>query len=370
MRWGRSDDAVPMAAEAKIATLLAAQTEGAPPGPSGGTVTSRSWTLTGTANLAASTTYRVSATVTTFPAADPAANPATGGRQDVENTEKAVVAADPALSYEQLARYRDALNADGYTVTEIFEGWRTIALDVAAAAPAEAPTSRGRKAAAEPVTAVAEPVAADSADETVAGADATDGPAAPDGSTPATSTGTGVTEVLPSAPTAGTAPDADAAETVVAETVAATAVSADAVSADVAEVAAAVKPAGVAAAADPALAVAGAEPAEATEKAEATDSAAQATEGASDDATVVAAAVRKGRKRRGDAEAARPGARRGLLRRRPAEVAAAVPAVAAVSATSGGSGASATPIPAAETGGAAAAAGEGADGQAGDNTVS
>lgn len=365
MRWGRSDDAVPMAAEAKIATLLAAQTEGAPPGPSGGTVTSRSWTLTGTANLAASTTYRVSATVTTFPAADPAANPATGGRQDVENTEKAVVAADPALSYEQLVRYRDALNADGYTVTEIFEGWRTIALDVAAAAPAEAPTSRGRKAAAEPVTAVAEPVAADSADETVAGADATDGPAAPDGSTPATSTGTGVTEVLPSAPTAGTAPDADAAETVVAETVAATAVSAD-----VAEVAAAVKPAGVAAAADPALAVAGAEPAEATEKAEATDSAAQATEGASDDATVVAAAVRKGRKRRGDAEAARPGARRGLLRRRPAEVAAAVPAVAAVSATSGGSGASATPIPAAETGGAAAAAGEGADGQAGDNTVS
>ncbi|THJ45144.1 hypothetical protein E7Y31_20045, partial [Candidatus Frankia alpina] len=226
MRWGRSDDAVPMAAEAKIATLLAAQTEGAPPGPSGGTVTSRSWTLTGTANLAASTTYRVSATVTTFPAADPAANPATGGRQDVENTEKAVAAADPALSYEQLARYRDALNADGYTVTEIFEGWRTIALDVAAAAPAEAPTSRGRKAAAEPVTvvaepataatepataaepvtAVAEPVAADSADETVAGADATDGPAAPDGSTPATSTGTGVTEVLPSAPTAGTAP--------------------------------------------------------------------------------------------------------------------------------------------------------------------
>ncbi len=229
MRWGRSDDAVPMAAEAKIATLLAAQTEGAPPGPSGGTVTSRSWTLTGTANLAASTTYRVSATVTTFPAADPAANPATGGRQDVENTEKAVAAADPALSYEQLARYRDALNADGYTVTEIFEGWRTIALDVAAAAPAEAPTSptsRGRKAAAEPVTAVAEPataatepataaepvtavaepVAADSADETVAGADATDGPAAPDGSTPATSTGTGVTEVLPSAPTAGPAP--------------------------------------------------------------------------------------------------------------------------------------------------------------------
>ncbi len=368
MRWGRSDDAVPMAAEAKIATLLAAQTEGAPPGPSGGTVTSRSWTLTGTANLAASTTYRVSATVTTFPAADPAANPATGGRQDVENTEKAVAAADPALPYEQLARYRDALNADGYTVTEIFEGWRTIALDVAAAAPAEAPTSRGRKAAAEPVTAVAEPVAADSADETVAGADATDGPAAPDGSTSATSTGTGVTEVLPSAPTAGTAPDADAAETV-----AATAVSADAVSADVAEVAAAVKPAGVAAAADPALAVAGAEPAEATEKAEATDSAAQATEGASDDATVVAAAVRKGRKRRGDAEAARPGARRGLLRRRPAEVAAAaaVPAVAAVPATSGGSGASAMPIPAAETGRRpAAAAGEGADGQAGDNTVS
>ncbi|MCM3925283.1 hypothetical protein ND748_26895, partial [Frankia sp. AiPs1] len=137
---------MPMTAGAKIATLLAAQTESAPLEPPVGWVASRSWTVTGTVNPAASTTYRVSATVATIPDVDPADGP-----DGAQNAETAVATADLTLSYQQLVRFRDALSADGYTVTEVFEGWRTVALDVTPAAAPAAPTARGRKAAAEPV---------------------------------------------------------------------------------------------------------------------------------------------------------------------------------------------------------------------------
>jgi hypothetical protein len=51
---------------------------------------------------------------------------------------------DPTCSYEQLTGLGQALVAAGFAVEQVYEGWRTVALDVsAAAATVPAPSRRG-----------------------------------------------------------------------------------------------------------------------------------------------------------------------------------------------------------------------------------
>ncbi|WP_163547658.1 hypothetical protein [Candidatus Frankia nodulisporulans] len=128
MRWGKSDSQTPKATEtdtpapvptaARIATLLAegARQTTAAAGteqttPAAGTA-GQAWTLTETlatpATPGAVTTYRVSVAVTDTGAVEP----------------------DLALSYDLLVRYRESLASAGFVVTDVLEGWRTIALDV------------------------------------------------------------------------------------------------------------------------------------------------------------------------------------------------------------------------------------------------
>ncbi|MCL9761575.1 hypothetical protein [Frankia sp. AiPa1] len=83
--------------------MLAARTAAAA-GPA-----DRSWTLSGSVAAGAVTTYRVSAAVAASDVPGP----------------------DLAMSYDLLVHFRESLVSAGLVVTDVREGWRTIALDVA-----------------------------------------------------------------------------------------------------------------------------------------------------------------------------------------------------------------------------------------------
>ncbi|ORT90897.1 hypothetical protein UK99_22965, partial [Frankia casuarinae] len=105
---------------ARIATLLTEQAGGgALTDPRLAAAASRSWTLTETIDSAGSVTCRVTTAVVAGATATASEVPVVTGPQP-----------DPTLSYEQLVRYRDALLAADFAVQEVFEDWRTVALDV------------------------------------------------------------------------------------------------------------------------------------------------------------------------------------------------------------------------------------------------
>ncbi|MCM3886004.1 hypothetical protein ND747_20480, partial [Frankia sp. R82] len=371
MRWGKSDSQTPRATETdtpapvptavRIATLLAegsrqttaAAGTGAATAAAGDAGTgratvgagtaSRAWTLTenlatpATSAAEVVTTYRVSAAV----ADDDAAGP------------------DPALSYDLLVRYRESLSAAGFVVTDVLEGWRTIALDVlteqdaaiahkesngvsaapvdadrsaseavltvtAAAPDVTAPTAAESEAVLEAVTAEV-PVATGSAGPAVTEPAATVEPGPGDAALVDTAAASPVPE-----------PDRAAESTGSGEVAPAEAETDDAAAPATATPAEIIAPAEITASgaegitvtqgADVDVDVAGDAPEQTGADHEASDQAALAATPAGGDETDADAtdagdgSARKSRKRRGDGELGRPRARRGLLgRRRPAD---------------------------------------------------